>query len=162
MKETLSHFKFRIIAMEEIDYFKGVTNQEFLDYYKVDLFSRMEISLYTYPHEMTEEEPLPWEHFNRCEGILYEYLYNTYAEAKFQRWQKEKKEAAEFSNTNDHQADHNQIEIQETKEQRTERYAIEQGHRNIIVRAKMQEIRPELNKLTADYLRKVKLHFIDL
>ncbi|TDW46675.1 hypothetical protein EV144_106349 [Flavobacterium sp. 270] len=63
--------------MEEIDYFKGVSNQEFIDYYKVDLYSRMQITLYTYPNEMTEEDPGPWEHLNRCQGILYEYLYNT-------------------------------------------------------------------------------------
>jgi len=148
--------------MEEIDYFEGVTNQEFIDYYKVDLYSRMEITLYTYPNEMTEEDPIPWEHFNRCKGILYEYLYNAYAEAKFQRWQLQKNQETEISNTGDQQTEADQIEIEETAEQRAESYTLEQEERNKIVRAKMQELRPELNKLTDDYLKNVKLTFIDL
>lgn len=148
--------------MEEIDYFIGVTNREFLDYYKLDLFSRIEITLYTYPNEMTEEDPIPWEHLNRCEGILYEYLYNAYAEAKFQRGQDQKKEEEAISNANDQQADSEQIESEITAEQRAESYKMEQEERNAIVRAKMQELRPELNKLQNEYLKKVKLTFIDL
>lgn len=162
MKETLSHFKFRIIAMEEIDYFKGVANQEFIDYYKLDLYSRMDITLYTYPNEMTEEDPIPWEHFNRCEGILYEYLYNAYAEAKFHRRQQQKMEEQAISNANDQQADSEQIEIEITAEERAESYKMEQEQRNTIVSAKIQELRPELSKLQDDYLNKVKLTFIDL
>ena len=148
--------------MEDIDYFKGVTNQEFIDYYKVDLFSRMEITMYTYPHEFTEEDPIPWEHFNRCEGILYEYLYNAYAEAKFQRWQQEKNEESEILDAGEQQKDCDQIEIEETSEERAEKYKVEQSERDKIVRAKMQELRPELNKLTDDYLQNVKLTFIEL
>lgn len=149
--------------MEEIDYFKGVTNQEFLDYYKLDLYSRMEITLYTYPNEMTEEESIPWEHFNRCEGILYEYLYNAYAEAQFQRGQQqEKNEGAEILNSDDQQSDSDQIKIIVTAEQRAESYKMEQEERNTIVRSKMQKLRPELSKLQDDYLKKVKLTFIDL
>ncbi|MBS7253293.1 hypothetical protein [Flavobacterium branchiicola] len=149
--------------MEEIDYFKGVTNQEFIDYYKLDLYSRMEITLYTYPNEMTEEDPIPWEHFNRCEGILYEYLYNAYAEAQFQRGQQqEKNEGAEILNSDDQQSDSDQIKIIVTAEQRAESYKMEQEERNTIVRSKMQELRPELSKLQNDYLKKVKLTFIDL
>jgi hypothetical protein len=39
---------------------------------------------------------------------------------------------------------------------------MEQEERNTIVSAKMQELRPELSKLQNDYLKKVKLTFIDL
>jgi len=148
--------------MEEIDYFKGVANQEFIDYYKLDLYSRMDITLYTYPNEMTEEDPIPWEHFNRCEGILYEYLYNAYAEAKFHRRQQQKMEEQAISNANDQQADSEQIEIEITAEERAESYKMEQEQRNTIVSAKIQELRPELSKLQDDYLNKVKLTFIDL
>jgi hypothetical protein len=162
MKETLSHFKSKNRAVEEIDYFKGVTNQEFLDYYKADLFSRMEITLYTYPHEMTEDDPGPWEHLNRCDGILYEYLYNAYAEAKFQRWQEEKNEELELLNASEQQEDPDRIEIEETEEERAEKYKLEQSEREKIVREKMKELMPELNKLTDDYLKTVKLTFIDL
>jgi len=148
--------------MEEIDYFKGVTNQEFLDHYKLDLFSRMEITLYTYPNEMTEEGLFPWEHFNRCEGILYEYLYSAYAEAQFQRGQQEKNEELEISNADDQQVDTEQNEIEVTAEQRAESYKMEQEERNTIVRAKMQELTSELTKIQDDYLEKVKLTLIDL
>jgi len=162
MKETLSHFKSKNTAMEEIDYFKGVTNQEFLDYYKLDLYSRMEITLYTYPNEMTEEGLIPWEHFNRCEGILYEYLYNAYAEAQFQRWLQEKNKEVEISSPDDQHSDSDQIEIEQTAEQKAESYKMEQEQRNTIVRAKMQELNPELTKIQDDYLEKVKLTLIDL
>ena len=148
--------------MEEIDYFKGVTNQEFINYYRVDLYSRMEITLYTYPNEFTEEDPIPWEHFNRCDGILYEYLYNAYAEAEYQRGLQEKKDKPEISATVKKLTDSDQIEIEETAEERAEKYSLEQSQRNEIVRAKMQEIMPELNKLKDDYLKNVKLTFIDL
>jgi hypothetical protein len=148
--------------MEEIDYFKGVTNQEFLDYYKLDLFSRMEITLYTYPNEITEEGLFPWEHFNRCEGILYEYLYSAYAEAQFQRWEQQKSEELEISNADDQQAETEQNEIEVTAEQKAESYKMEQEKRNTIVRAKMQELNAELTKIQDDYLEKVKLTLIDL
>lgn len=148
--------------MEEIDYFKGVAKQQFIDYYKLDLFSRMEITLYTYPNEMTEEGTIPWEHFNRCEGILYEYLYNAYAEAKFQTGQQQKKQEEAISNANDQQTDPDKIEIEVTPEKRAESYKMEQEERKTIVSAKMKELRPELSKLQNDYLKKVKLTFIDL
>lgn len=148
--------------MEEIDYFKGVTNQEFIDYYRVDLYSRMEITLYTYPNEFVEEDPIPWEHFNRCDGILYEFLYNAYAEAKYQRGLQEQKEELEISAVGQQQTDYDQIEIEETAEERAEKYTREQSQRNKIVSAKMQELMPELNKLKDDYLKNVKLTFIDL
>ncbi|MBF4491538.1 hypothetical protein IR010_03225 [Flavobacterium sp. MR2016-29] len=148
--------------MEEIDYFKGVTNQQFIDYYKLDLYSRMEITLYTYPNEMIEEGLIPWEHFNRCEGILYEYLYNAYAEAQFQRGQQQKNEEVEISNSDDQQSDSDQIENEQTAEQKAESYKMEQEKRNTIVRAKMQELNAELTKIQDDYLEKVKLTFIDL
>lgn len=148
--------------MQEIDYFKGVSNQEFIDYYRLDLFSRMEITLYTYPNEMTEEHPIPWEHFNRCEAILYEYLYNAYAKAKFQRLQLQKSEEAAISNTGNQQANSEPVQMDQTPEQRAEGYNREQEERNTIIRGKMQELRPELGKLQDDYLKKVKLNFIDL
>lgn len=148
--------------MEEIDYFIGLSNKECIDYYKADLYSRMEITLYTYPNEMTQEDPIPWEHFNRCEGILYEYLYNTYAEAKFQRWQQQKNDKMGNSNNAAPQSDSNPVKIEETKEEKTQKYALEQSQRNKIVRAKIQELRPELNKLTQEYMKIVTLHFVDL
>lgn len=148
--------------MEDIDYFKGVTNHEFIDYYKVDLYSRMEITLYTYPHEFVEEDPLPWEHLNRCDAILHEYLYNAYAEAQYQRRIQEKQEERDISNTDEQQTDSERVKLEETLEERAEKYALEQSTRNKIVRAKMQELMPALNIVKEDYLKNVKLTFVDL
>jgi len=148
--------------MKEINYFEGVTNQEFIDYYKDDLYSRMEITLYTYPHEFVEEDPIPWEHLNRCEGILYEYLYNAYAEAKYQRWKQENNEDLKISNYDGIPIDLGHTEIEQTAEERAEKYAAEQKERDAIVKAKMQELMPALNNVVDDYLEKVKLKFIDL
>ncbi len=143
--------------MDKIDYFKGVTNQDFIDYYKVDLYSRMEITIYTYPHEFVEEDPIPWEHFNRCERILYEYLYNTYADAEFQRRQQEKKKESENPDRHDIL-----LTIEQTAEEKTAKYAAEHNERESIVKAKMLELVPKLSKLTDDYLQNVKLTFVDL
>lgn len=148
--------------MKEINYFEGVTNQEFIDYYKDDLYSRMEITLYTYPHEFVEEDPIPWEHLNRCEGILYEYLYNAFAEAKYQRWKQENNEDLKISNYDGIPIDLGHTEIEQTAEERAEKYAAEQKERDAIVKAKMQELMPALNNVVDDYLEKVKLKFIDL
>lgn len=143
--------------MDKIDYFKGVTNQDFIDYYKVDLYSRMEITIYTYPHEFVEEDPIPWEHFNRCERILYDYLYNAYADAEFQRRQQEKNKESE--NPDKHDILH---AIEQTADEKAAKYAAENNERESIVKAKMLELVPELSKLTDDYLQNVKLTFVDL
>lgn len=148
--------------MEEIDYFKGVADQEFVDYYKVDLYSRMEITLYTYPHEFVEEDPQPWEHLNRCEGILYEYLYNAYEEAKYQRWKQEDNEDSKISDDDFIPIDPGHTGIGQTPEEKAEKYAAEQRQRDAIVKAKMQELVPELGKVTDAYLKIVKLSFVDL
>lgn len=145
--------------MGEMDYFEGYTNQEFIDYYRVDLYSRMEITLYTYPHEFVEENPIPWEHFNRCEQILYEYLYNCYEDCKFKRGQQINTEGLKTS-SEDAQPD--AAQEQETADKRAQRYALEQKQLQAAVKAKMGELVPEINKVIAKYLQKVKLTFVDL
>jgi len=146
--------------MEEIDYFEGYANQEFIDYYTIDLYSRMEITLYTYPHEFVEEDPIPWEHFNRCEQILYDYLYNCYEASKFNRRQQKKDEELETADTEGQQPD--SAHIEESEQQRAEKYAQEQKQRETAVKAKMLELAPEINKVTDTYMQSVKLTFIDL
>ncbi|MFH7001193.1 hypothetical protein [Flavobacterium bizetiae] len=146
--------------MEEIDFFEGYTNQEFIDYYTVDLYSRMEITLYTYPHEFVEEDPIPWEHLNRCEQILYDYLYNCYEASKFKRWQQKKDEELKTADTQGQQPD--SADIEESEQQRAEKYAQEQKERETAVKAKMMELAPEINKVTDNYMQSVKLTFKDL
>lgn len=146
--------------MEKIDFFKGYTNQEFIDYYSVDLYSRMEITLYNYPHEFVEEDPIPWEHFNRCEQILYDYLYNCYEASKFKRWQQKKDEELETADSEIQQLD--AAHIEESDQERSEKYALEQKGRETAVKAKMMELAPEISKVTDNYMQSVKLTFIDL
>lgn len=148
--------------MPEIDYFKGVTDKEFIEYYKVDLFSRMEITIYTYPHEFVEEDPQPWEHLKRCEMILYEYLYNTYESADHERWIEEKKEQSENQDEHGLENGSQHTEIDETPEQRADRYALLQKQRDEIVKAKMQQLIPQLSIVIDEYLAAVKLTFVDL
>lgn len=143
--------------MDQIDYFKGVSNQEFIDYYKVDLYSRMEITLYTYPHEQIEEDPRPIDHLNRCSGILYNYLYSTYENAKYELRRELHNQDLEFEATT--QSD---PISEENPEEITHSYASEQKLRNEIVNAKMHELTPILNEVIDEYLEKVKLNFIDL
>jgi len=146
--------------MEEIDFFEGYTNQEFIEYYTVDLYSRMEITLYTYPHEFAEEDPIPWEHFNRCQQILYDYLYNCYEASKFKRWQQKKDEELKAADPQEHEKDATHID--ETAKERAEKYAQEQKQRETAVKAKMLELAPEINKVTDNYMQSVKLTFRDL
>lgn len=58
----------------EIDKFNGVTNGEFIDYFKIDLHSRMEILSYTYPHELLDEDSGFGEHVQRCIALLKDYM----------------------------------------------------------------------------------------
>ena len=146
--------------MEEIDFFEGYTNQEFIEYYTIDLYSRMEITLYTYPHEFVEEDPIPWEHFNRCQQILYDYLYNSYEASKFKRWQQKKDEELKTADTEGQQPD--SANIEESDEERAQKYVREQKQRETAVKAKMLELAPEINKVTDTYMQIVKLTFIDL
>lgn len=152
--------------MDQIDYFKGVSNQEFIDYYKIDLYSRMEITLYTYPHEQIEEDPRPMEHLDRCKLILFEYLYNSYESAKYERYLEVKNQKSEIHTLSDDKQQSSSSEIEpapvETSEERNRRYAIEQHQRNEIVKAKMQELSPLLNEVIDEYLQKVKITLEDL
>jgi len=60
--------------MSNMDYFNGVTNEDFVSYFLVDLHSRMELTQYTYPHEMTEPQDVIDEHIIRCQNILFDYI----------------------------------------------------------------------------------------
>ena len=151
--------------MNQIDYFNGVSNQDFIDYYKEDLYSRMEITLYTYPHEFIEEDPRPLDHLNRCEVILFEYLYSTYESANYERRLALQNQELELQDISEQQKAA-PIEIdpapEETPEERTQRLALEQQQRNDIVDAKMNELTPLLDEVIDEYLEKVKLNFINL
>lgn len=148
--------------MEETDYFKGTTNKEMIDYYKVDLYSRMEITLYTYPHEFMEENPRPWEHLDRCEKILYEFLHNAYLNAVYERQLEQRNREAETGNSPEDKTDRTADEMQQKPEERAAGYALAQKHRKDKVKEKMQELSPALNSITDDYLAQVKLILVDL
>jgi hypothetical protein len=145
--------------MEEIDYFEGVTNQNFIEYYREDLFSRMEITLYNYPHELADEDPRPIEHFHRCDLILYDYMYQSYESAVIERRIRNKEE---MQSNRTLIAEHTEQKIEETAEEKSARRNAEDQLREKKVKAKMLELRPEINRLINEYLSQVKLIFVDL
>lgn len=147
---------------EDTGYFKGTANREFIDYYKVDLYSRMEITLYTYPHEFAEEDPIPWEHFSRCEQILYEHLYDSYQEPEYHRRLPQNEGSAQTAESDGADTDLGQTAMAPSAEERAAGYAAEQHAREAAVKAKMQELAPELARLRESYLQQVKLTFVDL
>ncbi|UUW08294.1 hypothetical protein NLG42_19570 [Flavobacterium plurextorum] len=147
--------------MEEIDYFKGLTNQEFIDYYKMDLYSPIEITLYTYPHEFAEEDPLPIEHINRCRLILYDYIYNAYQSAAFERRQHQKN-MYPVKKVDNSATKINEIKIEETKSKKMERYVHEKKIQEEAVTTKIQELEPELSFITDEYIKKIKLNLVNL
>jgi hypothetical protein len=145
--------------MEEIDYFEGVTNQDFIEYYREDLFSRMEITLYTYPHELADEDPRPSEHFHRCDLILYDYLYQSYESAVIERRIRIKEK---MQSNGTLIAEQTEQKIEETAEDKATRRNAEHQLREEKVKAKMLELDPEINRLIDEYLSQVKLIFVDL
>lgn len=60
-----------------MDYFNGLTNEDLLAYFLLDLNCRKELTQYTYPHEFMESQDAIDEHVIRCQDILWNYLYET-------------------------------------------------------------------------------------
>jgi hypothetical protein len=59
-----------------MDHYNGITNEEFKEYYLIDLHSRMELTQYTYPHEFIEPDKAIDDHIIRCQNILKDYIKN--------------------------------------------------------------------------------------
>lgn len=147
---------------EEIDYFKGVTNEQLVKYYRRSLFSRTELINYTYPNEFYEEDGGYWEHFNRCDGILYERLYIIYDNNVHERWREQKEienqqlEKGEFLEY----VDVEMIEI--SAEEKAALHQANQQKREEIVRNKRMELSPELAKLIDEYMEIAIVTDVDL
>ncbi|MNR45895.1 hypothetical protein D3C85_1647950 [compost metagenome] len=105
------------------------------------------------------------DHLNRCEVILFEYLYSTYESANYERRLALQNQELELQDISEQQKAA-PIEIdpapEETPEERTQRLALQQQQRNDIVDAKMNELGPLLDEVIDEYLEKVKLNFINL
>jgi hypothetical protein len=67
-----------------MDFFNGLTNEDFITYFLVDLNSRKELTQYTYPHEMTEPQDAIDDHVIRCQNILWEYISVNACNAAFE------------------------------------------------------------------------------
>lgn len=59
-----------------MDYFDGLTNEDFLAYFLLDLNCRMELTQYIYPHEFFEPDDAVDDHIVRCQNILTNYIRN--------------------------------------------------------------------------------------
>lgn len=59
-----------------MDYFEGITNEEFRQYYLKDLHCISEINYLVYPNEDLEPDSATLEHITKCQTILKEYVGN--------------------------------------------------------------------------------------
>jgi hypothetical protein len=67
-----------------MDYLNGLTNDDLIAYFLVDLHSRKELMQYTYPHEFLEPQDAIDEHVIRCQNILWDYLFEKINEYSFE------------------------------------------------------------------------------
>ena len=69
--------------MSNMDYFEGIKNEEFVDFFLQDLNCRKELTQYIYPHEQFEPEDALDDHIERCQNILKEYMREIVVENAF-------------------------------------------------------------------------------
>ncbi|KIO54664.1 hypothetical protein [Flavobacterium hibernum] len=144
----------------EIDKFNGVTDSEFIEYFKIDLHSRMEIINYTYPYELLDEDGGFGEHVQRCVGLLKDYIIVCHREAKAAlRWQQ--KEALENDGEPGTEMELGQM-VQETPEEKTNRLEMEKNQEKEESAAKYRELSNEINCLIDGHREKVKIIYVDL
>lgn len=67
-----------------MDYLNGLTNDDLINYFLVDLNSRKELTQYTYPHEFLEPQDAIDDHVIRCQDILWNFLYETISNNAFE------------------------------------------------------------------------------
>lgn len=145
-----------------MDKFNGVTNGEFIDYFKIDLHSRMEIINYTYPHELLDEDSGFGEHVHRCIALLKDYILlcrrNAKATVVLQQ-----KDALENAAAADQQADFvHTATVQETPGKRSERLEIERKEENEESTKKYMELRDEIDRLIDEHRENVRIIYVDL
>lgn len=146
----------------ETDRFNGVTNKEFIDYFKIDLHSRMEIINYTYPHELLDEDSGFGEHVHRCIGLLKDYIIVCHREAESAR-REQVKQALENDGKPDTEKDFQQMElVQETPEEKKQRLEIEKKQEQLACENKYGELREEIGMLIDEHYEKVKIIYVDL
>ena len=59
-----------------MDYFNGITTEDFVEYFLKDLNCLEELTQYIYPNEMVEDTSVIADHINRCQAILEKYIIN--------------------------------------------------------------------------------------
>ncbi|MEN2415524.1 hypothetical protein [Flavobacterium mesophilum] len=134
--------------MEIINNFDGTTNEEFVQIFKEALYCRMELTNYTYPHELFDEDYAFGEHLDKCYNILYHKI-NELAGADFTTKWAERLAIAE--------QEENEAKIEEIKK---EHFSNED--RQAVFDKKKEEISPMLNELVDKYYQEVKITYIDL
>lgn len=63
-----------------MDYFNGITNDDFKAYFLKDLNCLDELTQFIYPNEMMEDNNVIDEHIMRCQSILGDYIINVLSE----------------------------------------------------------------------------------
>ncbi|MCD0474730.1 hypothetical protein LPB87_10045 [Flavobacterium sp. EDS] len=59
-----------------MDNFKGLDYDNFIEYFKVDLFSRPVLDQHFYPHDVIENDILNF-HLQHCKAILNDFILNS-------------------------------------------------------------------------------------
>lgn len=146
----------------EMDKFNGVTDSEFIEYFKIDLHSRMEIINYTYPHELLDEDGGFGEHVQRCVGLLKDYIIICHREAKAAR-RRQQKEALKNDGASGKEMEYRKMEMaQETPEEKINRLEMEKNQEMEDSAAKYRELSGEINSLIDGHRGKVKIIYVDL
>ncbi|NWL02547.1 hypothetical protein DM790_17120 [Flavobacterium collinsii] len=146
----------------EIDKFNGVRDSDFIEYFKIDLHSRMEIINYTYPHELLDEDGGFGEHVQRCVGLLKDYIIICHREAKAAR-RRQQKEALENNGASGKKMEYQKMEMaQETSEEKNQRLEMEKNQEKEESAAKYRELSDEINCLIDRHREKVKIIYVDL
>lgn len=59
-----------------MDYFQGLTNDDFKIYFLKDLNCLKELTQFIYPNEMLDDNSVIDDHIIRCQNILSDYILN--------------------------------------------------------------------------------------
>ena len=65
----------------KIEYYNGISNEEFVKYFKELLYSVTELTQYSYPYEKVEPQESIDDHIVRCQNSLFEHILHSVRES---------------------------------------------------------------------------------
>ncbi|MBZ4035236.1 hypothetical protein ACHRVK_18745 [Flavobacterium plurextorum] len=146
----------------EIDKFNGVTNGEFIDYFKIDLHSRMEILSYTYPHELLDEDSGFGEHVQRCIALLKDYMIQCRRDSREAEREMEKRALENAESGVKETGCQKASPAHETPDERRERLRLESIEDQQQSELRYGQLRSEIDKLIDEHRVNVKIIYVEL